>query len=149
MSTTPEGLIEEVHVRDLIFRFSRALDLKDWTAYADAFEPDASFDIMGQRRTGRDSITAGPARDLDRYDALQHFVANQRVQIDGDVARGGWYAICVHVPDRRTPDQHADVGVRYRFEASRTAGIWRFSQLVLELVWTAGLPFGVEAAPGP
>lgn len=149
MSVSVQRLIDEADIRDLILRFSQALDAKDWDAYADTFATDAEFVIMGQRRTGRAAIASGPRRDLERYDALQHFVTNPHVELAGDVARGGWYAIGVHVPKREAPTEHADVGVRYRFVASRATGGWRFLEVVLEPVWAGGIAFQIEGDPAP
>jgi len=147
MSDRVQRLIDEADIRDLILRFALALDAKDWRAYAETFAPDAVFEIMGQRRTGRDAIAAGPERDLLRYDRLQHVVANQVVHVDGDIAHGGWYVIAIHVPDGGTPDRHADAGARYRFVARRTGEDWHFSEVVLEMVWTAGMEFRIEDEP--
>jgi uncharacterized protein (TIGR02246 family) len=148
MSDRVQRLIDEADIRDLILRFAQALDAKDWRGYAETFAPDAVFEIMGQHRSGRDAIAAGPERDLQRYDRLQHFVANQVVQVDGDVARGRWYVIAIHIPDAGAPDRHADAGARYRFVAHRTGEDWHFSEVVLEMVWTAGMEFRIEEDPG-
>lgn len=147
MSDGLQRLIDEADVHSLILRFALSLDSKDWQGYADTFASDAVFEIMGQRRSGRDAIAAGPKRDLQRFDRLQHIVANQQVQIDGDIARGGWYAIAIHVPDASTPDRHADAGVRYRFVARRTDDTWHFTEVILEPVWTAGMELRFPDAP--
>lgn len=124
-----------------------AIDRKDWDAYADAFAEDGEFEIMGQRRKGREEIAAGPRRDLARYDGLQHLVMNELVDVDGDRATGSWYAIAVHIPDASDPGTHADVGLRYRFQAARQAGEWRFTEAVIQVIWTGGVSFGIEERP--
>jgi uncharacterized protein (TIGR02246 family) len=121
-----------------------AIDRKDWAGYAAAFTEDGEFEIMGQRRTGREAIVAGPARDLAKYDRLQHIVTNEIVDVDGDGADGQWYAIAVHVPVAAEPASHADVGLRYRFRARREADGWRFAEVVLDVLWTSGMSFGIE-----
>jgi uncharacterized protein (TIGR02246 family) len=121
-----------------------AIDRKDWDSYANAFAEDGEFEIMGQRRKGREEIVAGPARDLARYDGLQHLVMNEVVDVDGDRAAGQWYAIAVHVPDASDPGTHADVGLRYRFKARRQDERWQFEEAVIEIIWTSGMSFGIE-----
>ena len=125
-----------------------AIDRKDWDAYADGFGEDGEFEIMGQRRKGRAEIVTGPARDLAQYDRLQHLVMNELVDVDGDHATGSWYAIAVHVPDGDDPGAHADVGLRYSFQAQREDGGWRFTEAVIEVIWTSGMSFAVEQRPG-
>ena len=124
-----------------------AIDAKDWDTYANAFTEDGEFEIMGQRRHGRAEIVAGPARDLAKYDGLQHLIMNELVTVDGDSASGSWYAIAIHVPDNAELGAHADVGLRYTFQARRTAGAWGLSEAVIDVIWTSGMGFGVEQKP--
>jgi hypothetical protein len=72
---------------------------------------------------------------------------NEIVDVDGDHASGSWYAIAVHVPDGSDPGSHADVGLRYSFRARRADSRWRFSEAVIEIVWTSGMSFGIEERP--
>jgi len=124
-----------------------AIDRKDWDAYADGFAEDGEFEIMGQRRKGRAEIVAGPARDLAKYDGLQHLVMNEIVDVDGDHAAGRWYAVAVHVPDGSDPGVHADVGLHYRFQARREGDAWRFAEVTIQIIWTSGMSFGIEERP--
>jgi uncharacterized protein (TIGR02246 family) len=126
----------------LITRFSHGLDSRDWTAYADTFTEDAVFEIFGQRRVGRADIAAGPARDLVRFDRTQHFNTNHMVEVDGDAAVARCSLLAVHIPDATQPDQHADVGAVYHYDCVREADGWRFRHVRLEILWTAGIPFG-------
>jgi uncharacterized protein (TIGR02246 family) len=137
-------LLDEREIRGLISAFGAALDRKDWTAYAETFAPDGEFEIMGQRRVGREQIAAGPARDLAKFARLQHFVANQVVDLHGDEASGQWYLFAVHVPDGEHPERHADIGGRYRFRCRRMPDGWRFGEVRLEVLWSGGLGFAVE-----
>jgi uncharacterized protein (TIGR02246 family) len=145
-----ETLQAERDVVRLIRDTWAAIDRKDWAAYADGFCEDGEFEIMGDRRRGREAIAAGPARDLAGYDALQHFVMNEIVDVDGDRASGQWYALAVHVPDAADPGTHADVGLRYRFRARREDGAWRLEEAVIDVIWTAGMSFAIAEHPdGP
>jgi uncharacterized protein (TIGR02246 family) len=124
-----------------------AIDRKDWDGYADGFAEDGEFEIMGQRRKGRAEIVSGPARDLAKFDGLQHLVMNEIVDVDGDRGSGQWYAIAVHVPDGSNPGTHADVGLRYRFKVRREPVGWRFEEAVIDIIWTSGMSFGIEERP--
>lgn len=142
-------LMGELEVRHLIVSAWAAIDRQDWDAYAGAFAEDGEFEIMGQRRRGRSEIVAGPARDLAKYDILQHIVTNVAAHVNADEADGQWYAIAVHVPDASDPARHADVGLRYRFRASRGSEGWRFSEVVLEVLWSSGIAFEIDHAETP
>jgi uncharacterized protein (TIGR02246 family) len=145
--STSDVLQAERDIVRLIRDTWAAIDRKDWDAYADGFAEDGEFEIMGQRRKGRNEIVAGPARDLARYDGLQHLVMNEIVDVDGDRAVGQWYAIAVHVPDAANPGAHADVGLRYRFTVRRDEARWRFEEAVIDVIWTSGMGFGIEERP--
>ena len=135
---------DEAAIRRLIVSAWAALDRQDWETYASAWAEDGEFEILGNHRHGRAEIAAGPAGDLAHYDAVQHVIANELIDGDGDEASGQWYAIAMHVPDSAQPSEHADAGVRYTFRARRTAEGWRFSAVRLHLLWTAGLPLGAH-----
>jgi uncharacterized protein (TIGR02246 family) len=137
-------LLDERAIRALILRFGASLDRKDWQAYAETFAVDGEFEIMGQRRAGREAIAAGPARDLTRFDRLQHIVANETIEVDGDRATGQWYLFGVHVPNSERPDVHADIGGCYRFRACRTSEGWRFADVRIDVLWNAGMAFAVD-----
>jgi uncharacterized protein (TIGR02246 family) len=147
MSDGLKRLLDEADVRELILAFGRALDEKDWDAYGRVFAQDGEFEILGQRRHGRAEITAGPARDLARFEVLQHVLTNISVRVDGDRADAGAYLIGVHVPVAAEPQRHADIGARYTYAARRTPEGWRFASVKLEVLWSGGLTFGVEPKP--
>ena len=130
-------------VRRLILRTWASIDRHDWDGYAAGFLEDGVFEILGQRRHGREEIVAGPARDLARYAHLQHLVMNEVIEIDGDEARGQWYAIAIHVPTAADISAHADVGLYYTFAAARGSDGWQFSEVTVRPVWSSGLPFGI------
>jgi uncharacterized protein (TIGR02246 family) len=137
-------IAEKIAIHALIVEAWASLDRKDWDGYAGAFASDGEFEILGQRRRGRAAIAAGPAHDLAKYDALQHIVTNVVANVAGETASGQWYVIAVHVLDASRPDQHSDVGLRYRFSAQRANGDWRLSEVVLELLWASGLPLNFD-----
>jgi uncharacterized protein (TIGR02246 family) len=149
--TAPTSLEERVQllqdraeISDLMLAFGAALDAKDWGAYAATLTEDASFTILGQTRRGRAAIEAGPARDLERFDALQHFSTNHRIAVDGDEASARHYLIAVHVPDLGEPRLHADLGGRYDCRCVRTEDGWRFAAVELSTLWSAGEEFAIE-----
>jgi uncharacterized protein (TIGR02246 family) len=146
-----EELVAKQEISELLLGFTAALDAKDWEAYGDTFVADASFTIMGQTRHGRAAIAAGPARDLERYARLQHLSANHRIRVDPDAgeAQASHYLIGVHVPDDADLSRHADIGGRYDCRCVRTPEGWRFADVVLTILWTAGGQFAIEHAPDP
>jgi uncharacterized protein (TIGR02246 family) len=141
-------LLDRAELGDLMLAFAAALDRKDWDAYAATFSADASFTILGQTRHGRAEIAAGPARDHVVFDTVQHFSTNHRIAVEGDEARASHYLIAIHVPDGGEPSLHADAGGRYDCRCIRTEEGWRFAEVELSILWTAGSKFELQPADG-
>jgi ketosteroid isomerase-like protein len=142
-----QRLVDRAEISDLLLAFARALDTRDWDAYADTFAEDGEFRIFDQVRSGREELAAGPARDLTRFDRTQHFSTNHVIEVDGDRATAQSYLLAIHVPDAAKLDVHADIGGAYRCDCVRTAGGWRFRRVTIEVWWTAGAPFAIEHEP--
>jgi uncharacterized protein (TIGR02246 family) len=142
-----QDLLDERAIRALLLEFVSAVDARDWDRYSRAFAPDGAFEILGQRRVGREAIAAGPARDLTRFARTQHFSTNHVVALDGDRATATAYVIAVHVPDAARPDEHADIGGCYHCKCVRTDEGWRFAEIRIEVLWTGGLEFTIPDAP--
>ncbi len=139
-----QALEDRQAVSDLMLAFGAALDAKDWDAYAELFLEDGKFTIEGQARHGREEIVAGPRRDLDRYDALQHYSTNHKVELNGDQATSSHYLIAIHVDDSGAMELHGDAGGRYDCKCVRTPAGWRFAEVELFVFWRAGEAFVVQ-----
>lgn len=128
-------------ITNLIQRFGRCLDAKDWAGYSSTFVADGVFEIFGQRRVGRAAIADG-ARELSRYQLTQHYITNVCIELDGDKAISHASVFAVHIPGRAEPSVHADVGGIYHHRCVRTADEgWLFAHVEVEVTWTAGIPF--------
>jgi uncharacterized protein (TIGR02246 family) len=135
-------------ISQLMITFVTSLDKRDWEAYANTFTVDGTFEILGQRRTGRPEIAAGPARDLGGFARTQHLSTNHVVELDGNTATASHYLFAVHVPDADRPAEHADIGGQYICRCVRTPEGWRFSTVSLSIWWTAGERFRLTPAHG-
>lgn len=136
-------LFDEQEISKLIYSFANALDTRDWKAYGETFIPDGTFTILGNTRKGREEIAAGPARDFENYDRVQHFSMNHRIQVNGDEATASSYGLAVHVPDATQLDVHADVGIRYDYRVVRTEEGWRFAEGEVTPLWTGETQFNL------
>ena len=140
-----QALLDRAAISELLYSFGAALDSGDWEAYANNYVERGSFEIVGMKRVvGRANLRAAPERDLARYDYLQHFSTNHRIEVDGDEARASHYLIAVHGPDASSPMRHADIGGRYDCRCVRTPEGWRFAEVKLTVLWAAGESFDVE-----
>jgi hypothetical protein len=79
-------------------------------------------------------------RLIEQYEATQHCVHNQLVDVRGDAATGETYCVARHVYAKDGVKRKLDMGVRYQDQYRREAGIWRFVRRELVLDWTQDLP---------
>jgi len=116
-------------IRALIAEYRRALDEKDFEAYAALFGEDGEFIADGGvHARGREEILAMLA-DLQRKGALtvaagedRHLVANTEIALDGDTAtsRSTWVYI--------TRTSKLEMVGRYIDTLRRTDAGWRFAR---------------------
>jgi uncharacterized protein (TIGR02246 family) len=136
MATTAVDLEQRVRhledleeIRALLMEYRRALDAKDFRAYAALFARDGVFSAGPMRATGPDAVLAlveGMVGSLltKRAGDDFHLLANVAIDLDGDRATSTstWAYI---VRDDDTPVL-AKLG-RYEDELVREDGHWRFA----------------------
>ena len=134
-------LMDESELRNLVLDFARCIDGRDWEGYANLFTEDGVFEILGQRRVGREALVAGPKGDLEKsYERTQHYVCNICVDLDGDQAQVLAYGFAVHLPVASDVGRHAELGGLNRIVARRTDEGWRIAEMHVEPIWTGGIP---------
>ncbi len=87
--------LEEIEaIRQLKYRYLRAVDLKDWDLLTSTFTPDAVAEYDGgkQSHNGRDAIVGWLRSALDNTLVTLHQVHNPEIEILSETsARGTWY----------------------------------------------------------
>ncbi len=135
-------LVDRAHISDLLVEFARALDDRDWDAYAATYAPDGAFCIGDTVRIeGPEQIKAmtSGARGPGGYAGTWHLSANHAITIDGDTARTRSYLLGVHMLGGDTT-HHADGAGWYDCTLRRTDDGWRFTEVRIHEVWHAGEP---------
>jgi hypothetical protein len=133
-----QRLLDRSELVELINRYGRAVDQRDWSAFDHIFAEDAEADYSkvvantraesstlsaDARPSGRTGIVAWLQAARSNGEALMHFMTNHIVdELDGDRARTWHY---VH-------ERQGAYG-SYDIEAVRTPDGWRISRLVLDL----------------
>jgi hypothetical protein len=138
MSRDPElqALLDKQAIREVVLRYCRGVDRGDREQVRDCYWPDAT-DEHGSFSGTRDEYVAWLFdRMLPRYSMTMHFVGNQLVEVDGDVARSETYGVAWH---RGLPDDARDdfaSGFRYVDDLARRDGVWRIARRTCTLEWT-------------
>jgi 3-phenylpropionate/cinnamic acid dioxygenase small subunit len=143
-------LYDRAQVSELLFRFARALDTRDFEAYAALYAPGGTLELPDPR-TGThfvlraEELAKAVPASLAAYGATHHISANHQIEVRGDVASSRSYLQAVHVRD--DPRNHWSAGGWYDCDLTRTAEGWRFTRVKLTAVWLNGEP-GPIKPPG-
>ena len=134
---------DRLALRELADRYARAVDRRDWALAERLFTGDCVLVGPGYELVGREAILAG-LRRIDRYDATQHSVHNQLVDVTGDRATGETYCTAHHLYQRGGRRRKLSWGIRYQDRCAREAGAWRYERRELLLDWAQDLPLESE-----
>jgi uncharacterized protein (TIGR02246 family) len=133
------SLEDRLALQDLSARYARAVDRRDYAAFVELFTADGVLCGPGYAMKAQVEIERG-IRLIEQYEATQHCVHQQLVDVRGDAASGETYCVARHVYTKDGSKRKLDMGVRYRDEYRREAGAWRFARRELVLDWTQDLP---------
>ena len=141
MSTSPDlqTLLDEREILQVVTRYARALDTKEWALLDDVFVPDATGDLASPTPlVGVDAIRTRIRAALEHLDASQHLVGNHEIQVDGDDATHRCYLQAQHVRQAAAAGPNYIVAGRYEDRFRRTDQGWRIVHRALVVMWTEG-----------
>lgn len=139
-----QALSDRQEIADLITRYTRAIDTREWERLDDVFTPDARIDYSatGGGAGSFAEMKQWLADTLPMFRTYQHVVAQLDVDLDGDAATVAAYFYNPMVFAAPEPgdsgEQLWEVGGIYHHELVRTGAGWRSRHLVEELVWKRG-----------
>ena len=146
----PSAADDVVEITQLLYRYARAIDAKDWKVLEQIFTPDARIHYAVERGAELRFAELGPwlASAMTIFKATQHVITNPLVEISGDSARCTSYLTGTHVQIRRDTDVAVltTEGSTYSDELVRTRDGWRISARRLERTWVDGRYLGPDEA---
>lgn len=141
-----QAILDRNAVYDVIVRYARALDTRDWALLERCFVPDARYTYPGGESNDAASVVARCDTALTRLDASQHLLGNIEIELDGDTAHTKTYFQAQHVKRGTEGGDHFIIAGSYSDTFSRTADGWRIIHRHQEYAWMDGNP-GVVARP--
>lgn len=135
-------LVDRAEISDLLHRFARALDEKDFESYAATFAEEGELILPWGGHRGRQGLADYVQADLARFPRTHHISANHQISVDGDRATSRSYLQAVHLVQGGDPREHWDVGGWYDNQYRRTPDGWRFTRVAITDVWQAGAGLG-------
>ena len=141
---TTDDLVRELHDRvmisELLLRFARALDERDWRGYAALYADDGVLQLPWGPPRPKAILSEDTEANLSRFAATHHISSNHQIAIDRDTATSRSYLQAVHVVDPDAEDGLWTAGGWYDCTYRRTPDGWRFTRVALTPVWQTGRP---------
>ena len=139
-----ESLSAREEIRDVLYRYCRATDRRDWASLRACYHDDA-YDDHGSLVGPIDEFIRISKPFADRVAATMHFMGNALIELDGDVARVESYVIAYHVIEADDgTSKHDNWGIRYVDRFERRDGAWKIAHRVVahELRIVHAIPAG-------
>jgi hypothetical protein len=137
-----QALLDREAVGNVLHRYAKAIDSKDWALLETVFTEDveADFRSFGGREVqkGRDTWVAAVKSTIAGLDATQHMTGNHVARVDGDRATLNAYIIAAHWLHDARGDGEYTVGGDYDIELRREADGWRICRYTLNVAWHRG-----------
>jgi hypothetical protein len=134
-------LSDRLQINDLLIRYTRAIDTKDWALLDTCFTPDAHVDYTSAGGVAGDypKVRAWLEKALAPFPMTVHALANSIVEIDGDRATARTY---VHNPmGFANPDGSLHiftVGAFYNDKLVWTDDGWKIRERIEETAFMDG-----------
>jgi 3-phenylpropionate/cinnamic acid dioxygenase small subunit len=131
MALSLQDISDRIEINDLLIRYTKAIDQKDWKLLDSVFTPDAEVDYVssGGIKGSYPEARAWLEKALAIFPITVHFVTNSEVTLAGDRAAA---RTAVYNPMFfRNPDgtlHHFAVGAYYVDELVRTKQGWRIAK---------------------
>jgi len=135
-------LVDRADIHDLLSRYARACDTKDWSLYRALFTPDAVIDYTAAHgiRGSLAEVSEWIARVVvpSSVPKTQHLVTNVEIAVEGpDQATAHAYFINPNVQRDTTGKESLLLnGGYYTATVRRTTQGWRIARLVDELTFS-------------
>ncbi|MEI8261892.1 MAG: nuclear transport factor 2 family protein [Actinomycetes bacterium] len=136
MTKSLQEISDRMEIDEVLVRYSRALDFKNFDEIEPLFTDDAEFDAgsLGKPQ-GPHAIRAMIQASLEKLDSTQHSLAKSLITFtDPDTAEVRTYLISQHI----LGEKHYFIGAEYADRLVRTPQGWRIAYRRLDRMWKEG-----------
>jgi len=148
MPLSAQEISDRFEINDLLIRYTRAIDTKDYSLLDTCFMPDAHVDYTSSGGTAGKypEVRAWLEKALTPFPAMMHFVGNTTLELRGDEASSRTYVINpMGFPNKDGGLHVFTVCAHYVDKLVRSPEGWRIAERIEETVLMDGsLPEGLQ-----
>jgi len=137
-----QQISDRIEIDELLARYARALDYRNFHELDEIFTADATFDAGGLGSpSGPKAIREMIEGTIGHLDATQHLVGKSIIEFaeGGDEAEVRTYLISQHIRESAPgPVKHYFLGGEYEDRVVRTPDGWRIAYRRLDRLWKQG-----------
>ena len=130
-------LVDKQDIAEVLQRYCRGVDRRDDELIRSAYHPDVHEHHGAYRGSSADDFVAYANGRSDLFERVAHYITNQHIELDGDVAYSEAYAIALHqARDADGRVSHTVFGGRYIDRMERRDGRWAIADRVVVCDWS-------------
>ncbi|HVA05443.1 MAG TPA: nuclear transport factor 2 family protein [Acidimicrobiales bacterium] len=141
-----QAIGDKIEIHELLARYARGVDTKDWLLYRSVFTPDATIDYTsaGAIAGTIDEVAEWLEAGFVHMPMTQHFISNIEVALDSD--RASVRAMFYNPMQLPGMIDLSYCGGYYHHDMLRTANGWKSERLVEENLWFVNGPGDTASA---
>jgi hypothetical protein len=141
MSLSLQEVSDRIEIDDLLIRYTRAIDAKDWALLDTCFLPNADVDYVssGGIKGKYPEVRAWLEKALGMFAVTIHAVSNSTIELNGDTAKGRTLVnnpMCLR--DAEGNQNIFTVWAYYHDDLVRAEGGWRIAKRYEEQLLVEG-----------
>jgi hypothetical protein len=138
---TIDELLEQAEIRELLYRYCRGIDRRDYDLVRSCYH-DGATDDHGPFTGDVDGFIDYIRSELPRFERTMHSISNVLIALEGDdltgrAARSEAYTIAFHRlrPSSSKPERDFIVGLRYVDRLAKRDGVWGITDRACIFEW--------------
>lgn len=135
-----EELSDRANITELLYRYARGVDSKDWELWRTVFTEDAHLDYSSAQGPSGSRETVGQWLEASfaHIHGAHHYITNIEISVNGDEAEAT--ALFFNPFRAAWLDEFSTAGGYYRHKLVRTPEGWRSSELYEDNRWIQNAP---------
>ncbi len=139
MDSRLAALADRAEIEDVVRRYARGIDRRDFALVRSCYHPDAT-DEHGSFSGTVDEYLAWVDALTARYTMTMHLIGGVLVDLAGDVAAAETTGVAIHRSDDPAPHLNLATGFRYLDRFERRDGRWAIAARTALGEWSIAIP---------